>query len=220
LAYSSQPGPQIGSQSMPWDPILDYSMMSWCTECYMSLWRSLKPVICKIQGFAVAGGSDIALCCDIIIMEENARIGYPPARIWGCPTTAMWTQRVGMTWAKRMLLTGDLIDGKTAEQIKLITKAVPSDRLDDEVRTIANRMIGVPKNQLAIQKLIINQVFEQSGILVTQQLATFFDGMTRHTPEGVAFKKRMEEVGLKQAVKERDSGRDIEQVFKIQTAKL
>jgi len=162
LGYSAQPGPQIGSQEMPWDPIIDYKMMSYCTECYMSLWKSLKPVICKVHGFAVAGGSDIALCCDIIIMEDNAKIGYPPARIWGCPTTAMWTQRVGMTWAKRILLTGDLIDAKTAERINLITKSVPSMDLNSEVMKIANRMIGVPKNQLAIQKMVINQVFEQN----------------------------------------------------------
>eukprot|EP01126_Amoeba_proteus_P025362 TRINITY_DN2532_c0_g1_i3.p1 TRINITY_DN2532_c0_g1~~TRINITY_DN2532_c0_g1_i3.p1 ORF type:complete len:215 (+),score=57.89 TRINITY_DN2532_c0_g1_i3:306-950(+) len=203
---TEQPGPTPGSQGMPWDPIIDYRGMGYCTDCWMSIWRSLKPVICKIQGFAVGGGSDIALCCDIIIMEEDAKIGYPPARVWGCPTTAMWTARVGITWAKRILLTGDLIDGKTAEKINLITKAVPSKELDSEIQKIAERISGIPKNQLAMQKLVINQVYEQAGLSSTQLLATIFDGITRHTPEGVAFKARMEQVGLKQAVRERDVG--------------
>eukprot|EP01126_Amoeba_proteus_P025361 TRINITY_DN2532_c0_g1_i2.p1 TRINITY_DN2532_c0_g1~~TRINITY_DN2532_c0_g1_i2.p1 ORF type:complete len:149 (+),score=45.78 TRINITY_DN2532_c0_g1_i2:807-1253(+) len=139
-------------------------------------------------------------------MEEDAKIGYPPARVWGCPTTAMWTARVGITWAKRILLTGDLIDGKTAEKINLITKAVPSKELDSEIQKIAERISGIPKNQLAMQKLVINQVYEQAGLSSTQLLATIFDGITRHTPEGVAFKARMEQVGLKQAVRERDVG--------------
>lgn len=212
---------------MPWDPIIDYRGMGYCTDCFMSIWKSLKPVICKVQGFAVGGGSDIALCCDIIVMEENALIGYPPARVWGCPTTAMWTYRVGMTWAKRILLTGDLLDGKTAERIGLVTKAVPANQLEAEVMKLANRMASVPKNQLAIQKMTINQVreakilcpthqvYEQAGITVTQQFATIMDGITRHTPEGMAFKKRMEEVGLRRAVRERDAGDNV-----IRSAKL
>ena len=202
--YAENPGPNIGSQEMPWDPMIDYKFMRKCTDSFMTLWRSYKPVICKVHGFAVAGGSDIALCSDIIIMAEDAQIGYPPARVWGCPTTMMWIYRVGMESAKRMLLTGDLISGKEAERIGLICKSVPGDELQDHVNALANRMASMPKNQLMMQKLIINQAYTNMGLESTQMMATVFDGIARHTPEGVAFKKRCEEVGFKQAVIERD----------------
>ena len=207
--YAEKPRPQIGSQEMPWDPTIDYKMMKKNTEQFMSLWRSYKPVICKIHGFAVAGGSDIALCCDIVIMADDAKIGYPPARLWGCPTTMMWVYRLGAEKAKRMLLTGDLIDGKEAEKIGLIYKSCPVEELDQEVQKLANRMAGIPQNQLMMQKMVINQAYNQMGIENTQMLATLFDGITRHSPEGVAFKSRCEDVGFKQAVKERDSGANI-----------
>ncbi len=203
--YAETPRPCPGSQDMPWDPMIDFKLMYSNTQHFMSLWKSHKPVVCKVQGFAVAGGSDIALCSDLIVMAENARIGYPPARVWGCPTTAMWVYRVGAERAKRLLLTGDLIDGREAERIGLVHKAVPADKLDEEVEHLAERMAGVPKNQLMMQKLMINQAFANMGLETTQMMATLFDGITRHSPEGVAFKARAEEVGFKQAVKERDS---------------
>jgi len=194
------------TQEMPWDPMKDYAMMWANTQKFMSLWRSAKPVICKVQGYAVAGGSDIALCCDMVVMAEDAEIGYMPARVWGCPTTAMWTYRIGPERAKRMLLTGDRIDGREAERIGLVLKAVPADRLDAEVEALAARMATVPVNQLAMQKMVINQAIEAMGLNETQRLATIFDGITRHSPEGMAFKRRAEEVGWKQAVDERDRG--------------
>lgn len=207
--YAETPGPNPGSQEMPWDPTIDFRMMSENTECFMSLWRSRKPVVCKIQGFAVAGGSDIALCCDLIVMATEAKIGYPPARLWGCPTTAMWVYRIGAERAKRMLLTGDLVTGTEAEQMGLVTKAVPEDRLDTETDALVDRMASIPLNQLILQKLVINQAYENMGLASTQMLATFFDGITRHTPEGVAFKKKAEEVGFQQAIAERDSGKPL-----------
>ncbi len=207
--YAETPRPTIGSQNMPWDPMIDYQMMYGNTQHFMSLWRSYKPVICKVHGFAVAGGSDIALCCDNIVMADDAKIGYPPARIWGCPTTAMWVYRVGAERAKRLLLTGDLIDGREAARIGLVSEAVPVDKLDETVERLAHRMAGVPKNQLMMNKLMVNQAYANMGLETTQMLATLFDGITRHTPEGVAFKARVEEVGFKQAVKERDSGEPI-----------
>jgi enoyl-CoA hydratase len=175
----------------------------------MSLWRSLKPVVCKVHGYAVAGGSDIALCSDLVIMAEDAQIGYPPARVWGCPTTAMWVFRVGAERAKRLLLTGDLISGAEAMRIGLVSEAVPAAELDKAVERLASRMAGIPKNQLMMQKLMVNQAYENMGLATTQMLATLFDGITRHTPEGVAFKARAEEVGFKQAVLERDGGAPI-----------
>lgn len=204
--FAEAPRPVKGSQDMPWDPLIDYQWMRHSTDCFMSLWRSLKPVVTKIRGFAVAGGSDIALCSDLVVMVEDAKIGYPPARIWGCPTTGMWVYRLGAEKAKRMLLTGDLIDGKTAKEYGLVIDAVPEAELDDYVENLLQRISSVPKNQLMMQKLMVNQAYDNMGLNSTQTLATVFDGITRHTPEGVAFKARCEQVGFKAAVKERDGG--------------
>lgn len=193
-------------QGMPWDPIKDYAFMWRNTQHFMSLWRAMKPVLCKVHGYAVAGGSDIALCADMTVMAETAEIGYMPARVWGSPTTAMWVYRLGAEKAKRMLFTGDRITGREAEEMGLVLKAIPDDRLDEEVEAMANRMASVPINQLAMQKMVINQAIEASGMMETQRLATIFDGISRHSPEGMNFKKRVEEVGWKQAIRERDEG--------------
>lgn len=194
------------AQEMPWDPMKDFALMSRYTEHFMSLWRSHKPVVCKIHGHAVAGGSDIAMCCDLIVMAEDAKIGYMPSRVWGCPTTAMWVYRIGAEKAKRMLFTGDKIDGVEAERLGLVLKAVPADRLDAEVEALAERMATVPSNQLMMQKMVINQAVEAMGLANTQRLATLLDGIARHSPEGINFKSRSEAVGWKQAVRERDQG--------------
>jgi len=205
-----QPGSQLGGDGgAGWDPMADYYGMKRNTEHFMSLWRSYKPTIARIHGPAVAGGSDIALCCDVALMAEEAVIGYPPARVWGCPTTAMWVYRLGAERAKRMLLTGDLIGGAEAAAMGLVLEAVPAAQLDARVQDLAARMAGIPKNQLMMQKLMINQAYENMGLQTTQMFATLFDGITRHSPEGQWFKRRAEEVGFKQAVRERDSGEPI-----------
>jgi enoyl-CoA hydratase len=191
---------------MPWDPMIDFDLMHHNTQDFMSLWRSHKPTIAKIRGFAVAGGSDIALCCDLIVMADDAKIGYPPTRVWGCPTTAMWVYRIGAERAKRMLLTGDLITGLEAKDMGLVIDSVPEIELDDRVVQLADRIKGVPRNQLMMQKLMVNQAFDNMGLASTQMLATLFDGITRHSPEGMWFKERSQEVGFQQAVAERDSG--------------
>ena len=139
-------------------------------------------------------------------MAENARIGYMSTRVWGCPSTAMWVYRVGAERAKRILFTGDQITGTEAAAMGLVLKSVPEETLDDEVEAMANRLASVPKNQLAMQKMVINQAVEATGLSGTQQLATLLDGISRHTPEGHNFKKRVEELGWKQAVQERDKG--------------
>jgi enoyl-CoA hydratase len=211
----SKGGNSVIQERTPWDPLQDYAIMSRFTAGFMSLWRSLKPVICKVQGYAVAGGSDIALCADLVVMAEDALIGYPPARVWGCPTTAMWVYRVGAERAKRMLLTGDLIPGTEAARIGLVGEAVPAERLDARVEELAMRMAGVPVNQLMMQKLMVNQAYDNMGLAGTQLLATVFDGIARHSPEGVAFKRRAESVGFKQAVKERDSGAPLDELWGI-----
>ena len=209
--FAEAPGENIGAQdpSKPWDPMADYYMMSQATRDFMSLFRSHKPTIASVHGDAVAGGSDIALCCDLVVMADEARIGYPPARVWGCPTTAMWVYRVGAERAKRMLFTGDLISGIEAKSMGLVLDSVPRDAIDERVTELAHRMRGVPRNQLMMQKLVINQALESMGLAQTQMFATLFDGITRHSPEGVWFKQRAEAVGFKQAVAERDSGEPI-----------
>jgi enoyl-CoA hydratase len=204
--WAEKPGTNPGIQDMPWDPMIDYNFMSRCTQNFMSIWRCHKPVIARVHGDAVAGGSDIALCCDIIIMNEKARIGYPPSRVWGCPTTAMWVYRLGAEKAKQMLFTGDLISGTKAQEIGLIFQSVPLEELDEAVNQLTNRIKGVPKNQLMMMKMMVNQAYENMGLASTQTFATLFDGMARHSPEGIWFKQRAEEVGFKQAVAERDSG--------------
>jgi enoyl-CoA hydratase len=210
-ASGEQPGSQLGGvgDSRPWDPMADFFGMYEFTQQFMSLWRSHKPTIARVHGPAVAGGSDIALCCDLVIMAEEAVIGYPPARVWGCPTTAMWVYRLGAERAKRMLLTGDLVDGREAARLGLVLEAVPRERLDARVAEVAARIAAVPKNQLMMQKLMVNQAYDAMGLANTQRFATLFDGITRHSPEGLWFKRRAEEVGFKQAVRERDGGAPI-----------
>ena len=203
--YASTDGPNKVVQDMPWDPMQDFQFMWRNTQAFMSLFRAMKPVICKVHGFAVAGGSDIALCADMIVMGDDAKIGYMPTRVWGCPTTAMWVHRLGPEKAKRMMFTGDKINGIEAAEIGLVLKSVPDHQLDVEVEALASRIASVPINQLAMQKMVINSAVEEK-INQTQRLATLLDGMTRHSPEGLNFKARVEEVGWKQAVEERDSG--------------
>ena len=192
-------------QDMPWDPMQDYQFMWANTQHWMSMFRALKPVICKVHGFAVAGGSDIALCADLIIMSDTAKIGYMPTRVWGCPTTAMWVYRLGPEKAKRMMFTGDKITGREAADMGLVLQSVPEAELDQTVEALAQRMATVPVNQLAMQKMVINQTMEAT-LNQTQRLATVFDGIARHSPEGMNFLARVDQVGWKQAVQERDEG--------------
>ena len=193
----------------PWDPMLDYAYMKRNTDDFMSLWRSAKPTIAKVHGAAVAGGSDIALCCDLLVMADDARIGYMPTRVWGCPTTAMWTYRLGPMRAKQLMFTGDVINGLTAAAWGLANEAVPLAALDGAVMKLANRIAGVPLAHLAMHKMVINQVLLTMGLEQTQTMATLFDGITRHDPEGLWFRRYAQENGFKAAVQWRDSGRAI-----------
>jgi enoyl-CoA hydratase len=196
-------------QGEVWDPIKDYRAMRANTENFFSLWRSAKPTIAKVRGYAVAGGSDIALSCDLVVMAEDARIGYMPARVWGCPTTAMWVYRLGPERAKRMLFTGDTIDGRQACDWGLVIEAVPEPELDAAVERLADRITGVPINQLVMQKLMVNQALDNMGLQSTQMVATLFDGITRHSPEGRWFVDFAQQHGFDAAVRWRDEGRFI-----------
>lgn len=196
-------------EAQPWDPMADYRTMRGYTDDYMSLWRSNKPTIAKVQKYAIAGGSDIALCCDQVVMEDTARIGYMPTRVWGCPTTAHWTYRLGPERAKRMLLTGQLIDGKTAAEWGLVSESVPADKLESAVVKLADSIAAVPTGMAMMQKMVVNEAIERMGLLSSQTLSTLFDGITRHNPEGMWFRRHAAAHGFKSAVQWRDSGKPI-----------
>ncbi len=202
-------GSQDDAADGPWDPMVDFAMMYRNTQDFMSLWRSNKPTIAKVRGHAVAGGSDIALCCDMVVMADDAKIGYPPARVWGVPTPMMWVYRLGAEKAKRMLLTGDLITGQEAAAMGLVLEAVPESEIDARVVALATRIAAVPKNQLMMVKLAVNQAIDSMGLTQTQMFATIFDGIARHSPEGAWFKRLAEEKGFKEAIRKRDGGEPI-----------
>jgi enoyl-CoA hydratase len=187
-----------------WDPVTDFQMMSRNVRGFMSLFHSEKPVICKVHGYCVAGGTDMALCSDLLVVEDRAKIGYPPARVWGVPTTALWAYRIGPARAKRLLLTGDSIDGATAVEWGLANEAAPAGELDDAFEALLERVARLPVNQLVMHKLLVNQALYAQGLQATQALGTVFDGIARHTPEGFAFQQRAAEKGFKEAVRERD----------------
>jgi enoyl-CoA hydratase len=185
-----------------WDPMVDYAMMSRNVRGFMSLFHSDKPVVCKVHGFCVAGGTDMALCSDLLIIEDRAKIGYPPARVWGTPTTALWAHRVGAQRAKRLLFTGDCLSGTEAVAWGLAIEAAPIESLDERFEVLLNRIAQMPLNQLIMMKLLVNQ--STPGLHPTQILGTVFDGISRHTTEGFAFQQRAADAGFKQAVRERD----------------
>jgi enoyl-CoA hydratase len=202
---------EFAEQGMPnhdpeqvWDPVLDWQGMSRNVRGFMSLFHSDKPVICKVHGFCVAGGTDMALCSDLLVIADDARIGYPPARVWGVPTTALWAHRIGPEKAKRLLFTGDLISGAEAKDWGLAIEAPPAAELDERFEWLVGRIAKMPVNQLVMMKLLVNQALYAQGLHATQALGTFFDGIARHTPEGYAFQQRAAETGFKQAVRERD----------------
>ena len=188
----------------PWDPMADQRMMSRFVDAYMSLWRSPKPVVAQVHGFCVGGGTDFALCSDLIVCAEDCRIGYPPARVWGSPTTAMWTYRLGLERSKRLLLTGDALSGERAVEWGLASECHSAGDLDAAALALAQRVARLPANQLQMMKLLVNHTFEQMGLQTTQLLGTLLDGAARHTPEGDAFTQAaMEDVGA--AVHDRDA---------------
>src|ERR671911_1033580 len=187
-----------------WDPVVDFQMMSRNVRGFMSLFHSDKPTVCKVHGYCVAGGSDMALCSDLLVVEDSAKIGYPPARVWGVPTSALWAFRIGPARAKRLLLTGDSIDGNTAVEWGLASEAAPGSELDSRFEALLERVANVPINQLVMHKLLVNQALYAQGLQATQALGVFFDGIARHTPEGFAFQRRAAEAGFKEAVRQRD----------------
>jgi len=195
---------RIASGGRVWDSVADYRMMKTFVDTYMKLWYAQKPTIAAVHGWCIAGGTDMVLCADMIVAAESASFGYPPSRVWGTPTTAMWVYRMGLERAKRYLLTGDQIGARKAAELGLILEVVPDDQLQAHALGLARRMAQVPVNQLVMLKLLCNQTAEHMGMASTRLLGTLFDGVARHTQEGLDFVKRADEVGFRQAVRERD----------------
>ena len=187
-----------------WDSVADMGFLSPFVDTFMKLWYARIPTIAAVQGWCLAGGTDMVLCADLIVAGEGASFGYPPSRVWGTPTTAMWVYRVGLERAKRYLLTGDEIPAAEAARIGLILETVPDDRLQEHTMALARRMALVPRNQLVLLKTLCNQTAENMGMASSRLLGTLFDGLARHTREGRDWTERAHEVGFRQAVRERD----------------
>jgi enoyl-CoA hydratase len=187
-----------------WDPMVDFAMMSRNVRGFMSLFHATKPVVCRVHGFCVAGGTDMALCSDLLVIAEEAKIGYPPARVWGSPTTALWAHRIGAQRAKRLLFTGDTLSGREAAEWGLAIEAPPPEKLEERTEVLVERIARVPVNQLAMMKLLVNQTLYAQGLHATQVLGTVFDGAARHTAEGFAFQQLAAREGFQEAVRQRD----------------
>ena len=193
------------AMSGQWDPVRDYLSMSRNVRAFMSLWESPKPVIAQVHGWCVGGGTDMVLCSDLIYMAEDAQIGYPPARVWGEPTTALWVYRLGLEHAKRLMLTGEALSGTEAARLGLASKAVPAEELPRVVDEMARRLTTIPTNQLVMSKLLVNQMYENMGLRTNQLIGTLFDGAARHTPEGIAWRDLAMKEGFREAVRRRDA---------------
>lgn len=204
LDWSTELQSREGEGERVWDSATDLRLISTFVDTYMKLWYAWKPTIAAVQGWCIAGGTDMVLCADIIVAAENASFGYPPSRVWGTPTTAMWVYRLGLERAKRYLLTGDEIKGAEAAELGLVLEAVPEPDLQEHAMNLARRMARLPTNQLVMLKLLCNQTAENMGLTSSRTLGSLFDGIARHTQEGMNFVARAGEVGFREAVRERD----------------
>jgi enoyl-CoA hydratase len=197
--------PSVPAREGAWDPVRDYQFMNRNVERFMKIWHCPKPVIGQIHGFAVGGATDLVLCCDQLFMADDAYIGYAPSRVFGTPTTMIWVYRLGLEHAKQYLLTGEAIDAATAHRIGLVSRVHPAAELSERVEECAAKFQHIPANQLALNKLLINQAFENMGLRTTQLLGTFFDGVTRHTEEAYRWAESFREKGFRQVIRERDA---------------
>jgi enoyl-CoA hydratase len=191
-----------------WDPGKDFvsatSPAMAPTQKLMSVWRSPKPVIAQVHGWCVGGGSDFALCADLVIASEDARIGTPYSRMWGAYLSGMWLYRLGLAKAKEYALTGKPLSGVEAAEVELINRAVPFERLEEEVALTARQLVSIPASQLAAMKLVVNHAYENMGLASTQTLGPILDGLMRNTPEAKRFIELAAQEGVPAAVVERD----------------
>lgn len=196
---------QVEHRPGAWDPVRDYAFMGHNMKRFMKLWECPKPVVAQLHGYALGGGTDLILCADLIFMAEDAIIGYPPSRVYGTPTTMMWVYRLGLEHARQFLLSGDQIDAATALRIGLVSKVFPLDRLPEETERYARRFANIPANQLALNKMLINQAYENMGLRTTQMFGTLFDGVTRHTEEALRWQESFREIGFRETIRRRDA---------------
>ncbi len=194
------PAPREGA----WDPVRDYQFMGNNVRRFMKIWECPKPVIGEITGWAIGGATDMILCADLLYMASDAHIGYAPSRLYGTPTTMMWVYRLGLEHAKQYLLTGRAIDAAEAHRIGLVSQVFDPAELSEAAEAEARRFASIPANQLALNKLLINQAFENMGLRTSQMLGTFFDGVTRHTEEAYRWVEEFDEKGFRQVIRERD----------------
>jgi enoyl-CoA hydratase len=191
-----------------WDPGKDFQFAVQRPNApvpkFMSLWRTPKPVIAQVHGWCVGGGSDMALCADLVIASEDARIGTPYSRMWGCYLSGMWLYRLGLTKAKEYALTGRPLSGREAADVGLINRAVPFAELEATVAEEARLLASMPASQLAAMKLIVNQAYENMGLASTQTLGPILDGLMRNTPDAERFIELAGREGVPAAVRERD----------------
>jgi len=196
--------PDIDAREGAWDPVRDLQFMGNNVRRFMRIWQCPKPVLGEIRGWAVGGATDLVLCCDQLYMADDAHIGYAPSRIYGTPTTMLWVYRLTLEHAKQFLLTGRAIDATTALRIGLVSHVVPAAELSEFVEAEARLFQNIPANQLALNKLLINQAYENMGLRTTQLLGTLFDGITRHTEEAYRWVEGFEEKGFRETIRERD----------------
>ena len=191
-----------------WDPGKDFAMaMSPATAPtlkFMSIWRTPKPVIAQVHGWCVGGGSDTALCADIVIASDDAQIGTPYSRMWGAYLSGMWIYRLGLTKVKWHALTGQPLSGAEAADAGLINMAVPFERLESQVLEIADQLASMPASQLAAMKLVVNQAYENMGLASTQTIGPILDGLMRNTPDAHRFIELAQSEGVSAAISERD----------------
>ncbi|MCW3029965.1 MAG: Enoyl-CoA hydratase/isomerase [Solirubrobacterales bacterium] len=191
-----------------WDPGKDFVFATAPSLApvpqFMSLWRSPKPVIAQVHGWCVGGGSDMALCADLVIASDDARIGTSYSRMWGCYLSGMWLYRLGLTRAKEYALTGRPLSGVEAADCGLINAAVPFARLQTEVAERAAELASIPSSQLSAMKLIVNQAYDNMGLASTQMLGPILDGLMRNTPDAARFIELAEREGVHDAVALRD----------------
>ena len=195
------PEPREGA----WDPVRDYQFMGNNVRRFMKVWECPKPVIGEIRGWAIGGATDLVLCADLLYMASDAHIGYAPSRIFGTPTTMLWVYRLGLEHAKQFLLTGRAIDAETAHRIGLVSQVCDPDDLSEAVEAEARWLRHIPANQLALNKMLVNQAFENMGLRTSQMLGTFFDGVTRHTEEAYRWAESFDEKGFREVIRERDA---------------
>jgi enoyl-CoA hydratase/carnithine racemase len=192
------------AEGAAWDPMADQRTMRRFVDAYMRLWRSPKPVIAQVHGYCVGGGSDFALCADLVIASEDAVIGTPYSRMWGAYLSGMWIYRLGLARTKFHALTGRPLNGRQAADVELINEAVPFAQLEDRVAALAAELTTIPSSQLAAMGLVVNHAYENMGLASTQTLGPILDGLMRNTPDAHAFIERAATDGVRAAIEDRD----------------